>query len=177
MYQLEYPWLLAALPLPLAVWWLLPPYREETASVRLAFFGDVSRAAGLTPASGAVVLRTTWLQKIVAPACWILTVLALARPQFVEPPIEKVLPARDLLLALDLSQSMDTRDFHDPSGRLEPRAQERGGRALAVGAGDVDDRRQPLVRAAERDHQRLDPVQRQVDLARMQMEQALQYGA
>ena len=68
MYQLEYPWLLAALPLPLAVWWLLPPYCEETASVRLAFFGDVSRAAGLTPASGAVVLRTTWLQKIVAPA-------------------------------------------------------------------------------------------------------------
>ena len=123
MYQLEYPWLLAALPLPLAVWWLLPPYREETASVRLAFFGDVSRAAGLTPASGAVVLRTTWLQKIVAPACWILTVLALARPQFVEPPIEKVLPARDLLLALDLSQSMDTRDFRDPSGRLEPRVE------------------------------------------------------
>jgi Ca-activated chloride channel family protein len=35
----------------------------------------------------------------------------------VDPPIEKVLPARDLLLALDLSQSMDTRDFRDPTGR------------------------------------------------------------
>jgi Ca-activated chloride channel family protein len=70
-----------------------------------------------------VVLRTTWLQKIVAPVCWALVVLALARPQFVEPPIEKVQPARDLLLALDLSQSMDTRDFRDPSNRRVARVE------------------------------------------------------
>lgn len=102
MYQLEYPWLLALLPLPLFAWWLLPPYREETASVRLPFFGEVARAAGLTPAPGAVVPTMNWLQKILAPILWALMVLAIARPQFVEPPIQKVQPARDLLLALDL---------------------------------------------------------------------------
>ncbi|HEX4987061.1 MAG TPA: VWA domain-containing protein [Burkholderiales bacterium] len=116
MYQLEYPWLLALLPLPLLVWWLLPPYREETASVRLAFFDEVAHAVGLAPAPGAVILRTNWLQKVMAPLCWALIVVALARPQFVDPPVEKVQPARDLLLALDLSQSMDTRDFRDPAG-------------------------------------------------------------
>jgi Ca-activated chloride channel family protein len=121
MYQLAYPWLLAVLPLPLLVWWLVPPHREETASVRLAFFDEITHAAGLTPAAGAVVPRTNRLQKIVAPVCWALIVLALARPQFVEPPIEKVLPARDLLLSLDLSQSMDTRDFADPSGSVVAR--------------------------------------------------------
>jgi Ca-activated chloride channel family protein len=121
MYQLAYPWLLALLPLPLLVWWLVPPHREETASVRLAFFDEITRAAGLTPAAGAVVPRTNRLQKIVAPVCWALIVLALACPQFVEPSIEKVLPARDLLLSLDLSQSMDTRDFADPSGRVVAR--------------------------------------------------------
>src|SRR5262245_49731185 len=83
MYQLEFPWVLAALPLPLIVWWLLPPYREESASVRLAFFGDVAQAAGLRPRGGAVVLRTNWLQKLLAPLCWALIVLALARPHFV----------------------------------------------------------------------------------------------
>jgi len=118
MYQLEYPWLLALLPLPLLVWWLLPPYREESAAVRLPFFGEVARAAGLTPEAGAVVPKTNWLQKILAPVCWALVVLALARPQYIEPPIEKVQPARDLLLALDLSQSMDTRDFRAPDGTL-----------------------------------------------------------
>jgi Ca-activated chloride channel family protein len=123
VYQLDYPWLLALLPLPILIWWLVPPYREETASVRLAFFADVARAAGMTPAPGALIPHTNWMQKIIAPAAWALVVLALARPQFVDPPIEKVLPARDLLLALDLSQSMDTRDFRDPSGSLIPRVE------------------------------------------------------
>lgn len=123
MYQLEYPWLLALLPLPILIWWLLPPYREETASVRLAFFADVARAAGITPAPGALIPHTNMLQKLLAPLCWLLVVLALARPQFVDPPIQKILPARDLLLALDLSQSMDTRDFRDPSGHLIPRVE------------------------------------------------------
>ena len=118
MYQLEYPWLLILLPLPLLAWWLLPPYRQETASVRLAFFGEVASAVGVAPAPGAVIARTNWLQKVLAPLCWALVVLALARPQFVEPPLQKVEPARDLMLALDLSQSMDTRDFRDPSGQL-----------------------------------------------------------
>jgi len=123
VHQLEYPWLLALLPLPLFVWWLMPPYREETASVRLAFFGEVARAAGLAPAPGAVVPKTNWAQKILAPLCWALIVVALARPQFVEPPVEKLQPARDLMLALDLSQSMDTKDFRDPSGRLIERVE------------------------------------------------------
>jgi Ca-activated chloride channel family protein len=114
--------MLALLPLPLLFWWLLPPYREESAAVRLPFFGEVARAAGLTPESGAVVPKTNWLQKILAPLGWALVVLALARPQFVEPPLTKVLPARDLLLALDLSQSMETRDFRAPDGTLVARA-------------------------------------------------------
>ncbi len=123
MYQLEYPWLLALLPLPLLVWWLAPPYREETASIKLPFFTDIAGAVGIAPTAGAVVPRTNLLQKLIAPICWGLVVLALARPQFVEPPVQKVEPQRDLLLSLDLSQSMDTRDFRDPSGALIPRVE------------------------------------------------------
>lgn len=118
MYVLEYPWLLAALPLPLLVWWLLPPYREESSSVRLPHFQDVAQAAGLQPAPGAIVPKTNWLQKIIAPIGWVLVVLALARPQLVEPPIQKIQPARDLLLSLDLSQSMDTKDVRTPRGEM-----------------------------------------------------------
>lgn len=121
MYQLEYPWLLALLPVPLFIWWLLPPYRQQTASVRIPFFGEVTEAAGIAPTIGSIVPRTNWAQRIIAPICWTLVVLALARPQFVEPPVEKVEPQRDLMLALDLSQSMDTRDFRDPSGTAEAR--------------------------------------------------------
>jgi len=123
VYQLEFPWLIALLPLPLLLWWLLPAYREESASVRLPFFGELAGAAGLAPAPGAVVPRSNWLQRIVAPLAWALLVVAIARPQYVEPPIEKVQPARDLMLAIDLSQSMDTRDFRNPGGALITRVQ------------------------------------------------------
>jgi Ca-activated chloride channel family protein len=118
LYQIDFPWLLALLPLPILVWWLLPPYREETASVRLPFFREVAQASGLAPTRGAVIPKTNWLERLLAPVCWGLVVLALARPQYVDPPIQKVQPARDLLLALDLSQSMDTRDFKSPDGAL-----------------------------------------------------------
>jgi len=79
VYQLDYAWLLALLPLPVLVWWLMPPYREETASVRLAFFAEVAAAAGMKPASGALIPQTNFLQKVLAPICWVLVMLALAR--------------------------------------------------------------------------------------------------
>jgi len=117
VYQLDHPWLLALLPLPILVWWLLPPYRERTAAVRLPFFDEIAHAAGVSPTQGSVVPRADWAQKLIAPTCWVLIVLALARPQYVEPPLEKTEPQRDLMLSLDLSQSMDTRDFRNPDGQ------------------------------------------------------------
>ncbi len=121
MVELEFPWLLALAPLPLLVWWLLPPYRETQSALRLPFFHGVARAAGETPHPGAVILRTNWLQKVLAPVCWCLVVLAAARPQYVEPPIQRIRSGRDLLLALDISQSMESRDFPDPGGQKIPR--------------------------------------------------------
>jgi Ca-activated chloride channel family protein len=117
VYRLEYPWLLALLPLPFLIYWLLPPYKEEQDSLRLTFFHYISSNLGLTPEPGAVVPKTDWLQKILAPICWCLIILALARPQFVEPPIQKIQPGRDLMLALDISQSMETPDFPTPDGK------------------------------------------------------------
>lgn len=121
MYQLDQPWLLAVLPLPVLVWWLVPAYRKTVAALRIPFFDEVTQAAGVTPTEGSVVPGRNWAQWLVAPLCWLLIVLALARPQYVEPPITKTEPQRDLLLALDLSQSMDTSDFRDPAGQTETR--------------------------------------------------------
>lgn len=116
MLAFEYPWAFALLPLPLLVWWLFPPYREATGAVRVPFFTEMAELLGLTPTTGAIVRRATWPQRLVAPLCWLLVVTALARPQQLEPPIEHVESARDLLLAIDLSQSMEARDFTMPDG-------------------------------------------------------------
>lgn len=123
MYQLDLPWLLALIPVPLIVWVALPAHREKSASIRLPFFSQVAKAAGVDPTEGSVIARRSWPQLVCETLAWLLIVVALARPQFVEPPIAKVEPQRDLLLALDLSQSMDTKDFATPDGTVGTRVE------------------------------------------------------
>ncbi|MGB1130798.1 MAG: VWA domain-containing protein, partial [Haloferula sp.] len=48
---------------------------------------------------------------------WAFVVIALAKPQRIEPPIEKELPTRDLLLLIDLSTSMTKEDFTNAEGK------------------------------------------------------------
>ncbi|MCK4206866.1 VWA domain-containing protein [Brucella pituitosa] len=121
MYQLDLPWLLILLPLPALVWWVLPAHRETSASIRLPFFEQVAQAAGIKPTEGSVIARRSWLQCSVEGLAWCLIILALTRPQWIEPPIIKLEPQRDIMLALDLSQSMDTKDFKAADGSISSR--------------------------------------------------------
>jgi Ca-activated chloride channel family protein len=116
VFEFDLPWAFALLPAPLLVWWLLPAYRERRESVRVPFFEGIATATGVAPRRGGVEAQRNVLQWIIAPLAWILVVAALAGPQYVEPPIERTEPVRDLMLALDLSGSMDTRDMSDPEG-------------------------------------------------------------
>jgi len=110
-------WALLLLPLPLLVWLLLPPFREVNKAVRVPFFEETAEVTGIKPMPGAVVRKPNWVQRLMTPLCWLLLVAAMARPQWVEPPVEKVEAARDLMLAIDLSQSMEARDFTNAKGQ------------------------------------------------------------
>lgn len=121
MLEFQLPWMALVLPLPLLVLWTLKPYRSRQEAVRIPFFDLVAGAAGQTPAEGAAVLRRNFLQWTLAPLIWISLVAALARPVWVEPPLEKIEAGRDLLLAVDLSGSMRTRDMMDPQGLRQER--------------------------------------------------------
>jgi Ca-activated chloride channel family protein len=118
MFEFAWPWVFAILPLPILVWWLLPPYRARQASVQVPFFDRLAAATGQTPQQGAVVLRRRAFQMIVAIVCWILLVAALARPQWVGDPITREVSARDLILAIDISGSMDQPDFRAADGQM-----------------------------------------------------------
>lgn len=116
MLELAYPWLLLLAPLPLVLWRVMPPYRTRRESVRTPFFGELAERTGAAPSRGAVVQRSSLAQKILLPVAWLLLVGAVARPQWVEDPETQIVSARDLMLAVDLSGSMETRDFVDESG-------------------------------------------------------------
>lgn len=116
MLELAYPWVLVLLPLPWLVRALAPPYREQVASLRLPFFSEIVEAAGLEAKSGSVVMKRKTLQMVTAVVVWILLVVAVAKPQWVGEPIVRTEASRDVMLAIDLSGSMDYRDFPDANG-------------------------------------------------------------
>lgn len=114
MWQLDYPWLLLLLPLPWLAYRYLPVYREARSAVRVPFFSGMRQAVGgATSTHGSGNHRGQLLLNLVV---WALLVLAVARPVWVEKPIERQQPMRDLMLAIDISQSMETPDFTDANG-------------------------------------------------------------
>jgi Ca-activated chloride channel family protein len=114
--ELAYPWALALLPLPWLVRKFVPPYREQVAALRIPFFAEIVEAAGLEAKSGSVILRRKKLQMLAAVLVWTLLVVAIAKPQWVGEPIVRTEASRDVMLAIDLSGSMDYRDFPDVDG-------------------------------------------------------------
>ena len=117
MLTFAYPWLLVLIVLPLFLHWALPVYRQTKTGVVAPFLGRLAALTGQQPAPGAVVARAPIIQQVFLWAVWLCTVLALARPQWLEKPIIKTLPTRDLLLAVDLSGSMETQDFTNAAGQ------------------------------------------------------------
>ncbi|MDW4497360.1 VWA domain-containing protein [Sulfitobacter sp. D35] len=115
MISLAFPWALLALPLPL-VWRLIAPHRERVPALRFPFFRRIVDAAGTEAGPGSVVLTKSRLQIIAGVVIWALIVLAMARPERVGDPVTVEKAARDLVLAIDISGSMDARDFAGSDG-------------------------------------------------------------
>ncbi len=105
MFQFAWPYLIAALPLPLLAL-LLPPARPRPgAALRVPFFGVVQAAD--RPGQG----RRSWPRLLLALLAWLLLVTAAVRPQWQGEPVTLPISGRDLLLAIDISRSMETADM------------------------------------------------------------------
>lgn len=106
MIHFAWPWALALLPLPWLVYKLTPPaLAAEEAALwvpNLSPFGDARHQQAR--------VRGRW-QLPLALFCWLFLVTASARPQWLGAPIELPVSGRDLVLAVDLSGSMQTKDF------------------------------------------------------------------
>lgn len=131
MIDFAWPWLLFILPLPWLLRWLLPAVApEEDAALRVPFM-EAFEAGGV--GSGRILLRrrSLWF----AALAWLLLVLAGARPQWRGAPVELPVSGRNLMLAVDLSGSMEVKDF-ELNGRMVDRLE-----ATQVVAGKFIERR------------------------------------
>ena len=110
---LDHPWALLLLPLPLFARLLLPAYRERGVALRMPF---LARLAGTDAAPPAEAPRPRPWRMALAVLAWALLVIALAAPVRIEPPVTRETGGRDVLLALDLSGSMETQDMPASGG-------------------------------------------------------------
>lgn len=99
-----WPWVFWLLPVPLLGYLLPPVQAPNQQAVALPFWSDM---AGSSAQQG----RSAWYWRVLAVLMWVLLILAAARPQFVGEIRQLPVSGRDLLLAVDISGSMDTEDM------------------------------------------------------------------
>lgn len=107
MIQFIWPWLAVLLPLPLLVRFLLPAKNTlKDAALRIPFMDDFNAIAS----TDKVTKKKTSLM-LLATIAWCLLILAATRPQWLGDPVELPISGRDLMMAVDLSGSMQVEDF------------------------------------------------------------------
>jgi len=119
MWQFDYPWVFLLLPLAWLAYRVLGLYQESRSALRVPFFTAMSRAVGKQP--GAASTSGGRGQLLLNLLVWVLVVAACARPVLVERPIQRDQPMRDMMLAIDISQSMEATDYTNANGERTDR--------------------------------------------------------
>ncbi|MDH3531652.1 MAG: VWA domain-containing protein [Gammaproteobacteria bacterium] len=115
MWSLAWPWVLLALPLPLLANRFLPESTSlQDAGLKVPSFGGF---AMLTDRSRSEQLAS-W-RFWVAASAWLLLVVAAARPERIGDELDVPVSGRNLMLAVDLSGSMDQKDFELGNRRVD----------------------------------------------------------
>ncbi len=104
-------WVFGLLPLPLLVYWLIPPLRIRSASLSIPNFNKAQEYTRQQPRSSALVRRRNIFVWMGLVLIWLLVLAALSSPQLVGEPEMKVKTSRNFLIVADISFSMAQTDW------------------------------------------------------------------
>lgn len=110
-FEIAHIWVFFLLPLPLLVYWLLPPLRKKSASLNFPNFKKAQEYTGQQARSSALVKRRNIFVWIGLMLTWMLLLMALSSPQLVGAPEMKVKTSRSFLIVADISFSMAQSDW------------------------------------------------------------------
>ena len=106
MMQFEWPWALYFLPLPLLVYLLLPSSKRQDAALRVPVIEDFKSSSRIQISRAKNILLL-----LLAILAWCALVAAATRPQWLGEQVDIPISGRDLMMAVDLSGSMQIPDF------------------------------------------------------------------
>ncbi|HCM06075.1 MAG TPA: BatB protein [Oceanospirillales bacterium] len=107
MIDWHWPWAFYLLPLPLLIFWVLPKVKRQEAALKVP-----SLSLWKTSTSSAQIQSdNAWPSFILPALLWFALLTALARPHILGETVELPTSGRDLMLAIDLSGSMDIEDM------------------------------------------------------------------
>lgn len=107
MLELLWPWILILAPLPLLYRWRRKPAAVQLRALRAPLLAN---SAGETTS----VVSNSWRKSFLLGALWLIwlsTLLALCRPTWIGEPVALPTNGRDILLAVDISGSMEREDM------------------------------------------------------------------
>lgn len=117
-FEIAYWWVFGLIPLPLLIFWLLPPLRMKSASLLLPNLGKAQEYTHQKARSSALVKRRKFIAWIVLILIWVLVVSALSSPRLVGEPEKKVKTSRNFLIVADISFSMAQKDWEIEGERV-----------------------------------------------------------
>ncbi|MEA3418427.1 MAG: VWA domain-containing protein [Campylobacterota bacterium] len=115
MFEFDYPWIFALILLPFIVNRLPWLYVSGRSALRISFKEDID-AVNQNKNDSSGISRASTFQKILLFIVTILVITALAKPQYIGGPLSKEISQREVLISIDLSGSMATKDFKDSNG-------------------------------------------------------------
>jgi Ca-activated chloride channel homolog len=107
MFEFAWPWVFALLPLPWLMRLILPVADSGEPALKVSFLGDLE---GLARRRARINLPG-WRQQAPFVVLWLLLLTAAARPEWLGEPLPIAASGRDLLVAVDVSGSMDFPDM------------------------------------------------------------------
>lgn len=121
MIEFEHMWAFGLLPLPVIIYLSFPIYKTPQKAIKVPFFNTLVRYLGVNGERGTNALSAGAWHRSSLFLGWLLLVLAAAKPVWLGPEETRELAGRDIMIVLDLSGSMATRDFVDSNNAEQSR--------------------------------------------------------
>ena len=108
MIEWQWPWAFLLLPLPLLVYWLMPAVKRNEAALKVPDLNlwATNNDSDLSPVPSSAI------SALLPGIIWLLLTAALAQPKLLGDVVELPVSGRDLMMAVDISGSMDIEDMN-----------------------------------------------------------------